>query len=225
MERALARRERVRVRRIQREQPAAVLQREARALGNQARSEAREDALDQRHHVAVAIDDAQVRGVAAAGRSRPATSQGSHAAGSIGARVARHTPSTAWPSPARHETRGSQTCAAMSAYASFFASISVCSASTRVVAARADREQLEEIEHHQRGDALPVRRQLVDRPSAIRRRERRHPLGVVRGEVVLPSALRRCVASTARCPARCPRDRRHRVRPRRELSIGRVRPQ
>ena len=56
------------MRRIQREQPAAVLQHEARALRNQAGSETGEDALNERHHVAVTIDDTQIRGVATFGR-------------------------------------------------------------------------------------------------------------------------------------------------------------
>ena len=55
---------------------------------------------------------------------------------------------------------------------------------SRVVTVPADRRALHQIEHHQRRDALSVRRQLVDRPSAIRRRERRHPLGIKRREIV-----------------------------------------
>ncbi len=39
----------------------------------------------------------------------------------------------------------------------------------------AKRKLLHHIEHHQRRDALRVRRQLVDGPPAIARRDRRHP--------------------------------------------------
>ena len=52
------------MRAIQREQRAPVLKRETGAFGHDAGSEAREVALDQRHHVAVAIDHGQVRRVA-----------------------------------------------------------------------------------------------------------------------------------------------------------------
>ena len=66
VQRPLARREHVRMRAIEREQRAAILQRKSGAFGDDARPEAREVALDERHHVAVAIDDGQIRRVAAA---------------------------------------------------------------------------------------------------------------------------------------------------------------
>ncbi len=49
---------------IEREQRAAILQRKSGALGDDARSEAGEVALDERHHVAVAIGRAEIRRVA-----------------------------------------------------------------------------------------------------------------------------------------------------------------
>ncbi len=70
VERPLARLERVRVGRVDAEETTAALKHEPRALRNQARSPVREVALDERHDVAVAIDDAQVRRVAAFGRQR-----------------------------------------------------------------------------------------------------------------------------------------------------------
>ena len=63
VERPLARRQRVRVVRLEREQRAAVLQHEAGAVRDDAGAEPGVVALDQRHHVAVAIDRRQVDGV------------------------------------------------------------------------------------------------------------------------------------------------------------------
>ncbi len=47
----------------------------------------------------------------------------------------------------------------------------------------AERVLLHDVEHHQRRDALGVRRQLVHRPPAIRRRNRIDPLGLIVLEV------------------------------------------
>ena len=65
VQRTFPRRKRIGMRRVEREQPAAVLQREARAVGHEAGSEVGEVALDERDHVAGSIDDAQIGGVAA----------------------------------------------------------------------------------------------------------------------------------------------------------------
>ena len=53
----------------------------------------------------------------------------------------------------------------------------------RVVSERLDVEALEDVEHLERDDALRVRRQLEDLVAAVGRRDRRDPVGVMRGEV------------------------------------------
>ena len=45
------------------------------------------------------------------------------------------------------------------------------------------RRRLHQVQHHQRGNALRVRSNLVDVPAAIRRLDRGHPLGLELGEI------------------------------------------
>jgi hypothetical protein len=52
-----------------------------------------------------------------------------------------------------------------------------------VVTVRSDGRLLEQVEHHQRRDALAVRREFVHRPAAVRRRQRHDPFGVVALEI------------------------------------------
>ena len=74
---------------IQREQRAAIVQDEARAFRHDSRAEIRIVALDQRHHVAVAIHDAQIDGVCCRAAACPATTLQFALSGSISlARVA-----------------------------------------------------------------------------------------------------------------------------------------
>ena len=63
----LARRERIRVRRVQFEQPAAILQREAVIVHHHARPEVLVHALNQRRDVALAIHHGEVDGIAGHG--------------------------------------------------------------------------------------------------------------------------------------------------------------
>ena len=54
----------------------------------------------------------------------------------------------------------------------------------RVEAEVAHRERLHQVEHDERGDALPVRRDLADLPAPIRRRDGLHPFDVEVGQVL-----------------------------------------
>src|SRR6266853_685945 len=69
VQRPLARRERVRLAWLQAESRAPIVQRKARMGRNESRAEARRQALDQRHDVAVAVDGAYVNGVVPLRRS------------------------------------------------------------------------------------------------------------------------------------------------------------
>ncbi len=91
VQRAFARREHVGMPAIEREQRAAILQRKAGALGHDARSEAREIALNQRHHVAVAIGHAEICRISGVHRQRAR----------LGARLRRSTDRSARPARAR----------------------------------------------------------------------------------------------------------------------------
>ena len=134
VQRPFARRQLVGVPGFQREQGAAVVQREAGARRHQAAPEALEDALDERHDVAVAIDGGQVDRCRRRRRwsARPDRSGSTCAAArarSIDAarRAARALSSSA--ATGAVSKRGSPTHRSMSAYASFLASIIACSVS------------------------------------------------------------------------------------------------
>ena len=91
----------------------------------------------------------------------------------------------------------------------------------RVVAVLGERKGLHDVEHLERRDALAVRRQLVDRPTVIRRRNRVDPLAVEAGHIrgghraavtrerrenlLGDLALVECVASLGRDLFVCPR--------------------
>ena len=139
VQRPLARGEHVRMAAIEREQRAAILQRKPGALGDDARSEAREVALDERHHVAVAIDDGRDTSCrrlrwrdCAASFGEPGPTRASRSAGSMSAARSRAYSLLNIAATGTSENAGSATWRCMSAYASFFASIRMCSASAEL---------------------------------------------------------------------------------------------
>ena len=69
-----------------------------------------------------------------------------------------------------------------------------------VEAVFAEREPLHQVEHHQHRDALPLRRDLAHRPSAIRRLDRVDPLGLElrrSASVIVPPASRSALTIAA----------------------------
>ena len=169
--------------RIHREQPAAALQRESRTIRHQARSETGEVALDERHHVAGAIDDAQVRGVAAVRGQRARCDFRVGARRVDLARAFGRIP-LRQQCPGRHVVEGR--IADVPRHVGIGQLLRFDERMKRlggVVPVRAHRRVLDQVEHHQGGDALSVWRQLVHGPPAIRRRERCDPFRVVRREV------------------------------------------
>ena len=171
----------------QREQAAAILQHEARPRRHQPRAEAAVVALDERHDVAVLVDDGHVDGVVALGVGDPGQPIGQHLArrfvghdqlGTIdGACLVEHR---------RGRDHREARVADVPQHVGVGQLLGLdhhVQGVRAVEAVLAEREALHQVQHHQRGDALGVRADLVDVPAAVVGLHRRDPLGLVLGQV------------------------------------------
>ena len=157
-------RERVGLIRREREQRAAVVEHEAGAVGNQPGPEAVVIALDERHHVAVAIDDRQVDRVVPLHVGRPDRGcDGStwHCARPESISAARVT-ARLLVEHRRHGHLAETLVADVPEQVGIGELLGFdhrVQRARRVEAEVAHRERLHEVEHHERGDALAVGRE------------------------------------------------------------------
>ena len=116
---------------------------------------------------------------------RPARRSGSRALMSISVARCARSPSRAARATGTFDERRIGVERARSANASFLASIMTCQASAEPRPMLLEVEALEHVEHLQRGDALAVRRQLVDVVAAVVHADRLDPVAGVRREVLV----------------------------------------
>ena len=186
VQRPLARREHVRVVRVEREVAAAVLVVDAGLRIDDAGAEAQVVRLDEADRVAVGVDRGEV-GRAAAGRVGGGARHGGPIAGRSAPRAPRRGSLSSSRSTGMSRAAGSVRCASRSAIASLAASIAEVdpagSAARRPgpnASARRRLELLEDVEQLQRDDARRVRRVGRDPHAAIGRLDRLAPVGRVR---------------------------------------------
>src|SRR5258705_470319 len=182
VQRTLARCQHVRVVFVEREERAAILQREAGASRHQPAAEPLVDALNERHDVAVAIDCGKIDRVAAVARGDRIDRD---RLGSHGRRVRPDQPRARFRSLLVHERRhrdapelrigGVPQHVRVGALLGLDHHVQRCGGREAVVA---QRELLHQVEHDQRGDALRVGWNFVDAPSMIGRRNGIDPLGL-----------------------------------------------
>ena len=181
VQRPLARSERVRVRLVEREQCAAVVQREAGAGRDDRGAEPFVDALDQRDDVAVAVDDGEVDRVVARRIGQAVKGGRAHVVRRTAGTNLRCAPLRMWLVEHRRDRRLREARVADVAQHVRVGELLRLDHHVQragaVEAVLAQRKLLHQVEHHQRRDPLRVRRQLVDRPAAIGRRDRLDPFG------------------------------------------------
>ncbi len=188
MQRTLARLERVRLPLLEREQPAAILQHEAGARRHQARAEAAVVALNERDDVAVLVDHGHVDRVVALRVGHAVEPGGLDRAGGL-----RGVDQLRARCAARGLLRSASTgISRESRIADVPQHVGVgqllrldhhVQRVGAVEAVLAERILLHQVQHHQRGDALRVRANLVDVPAAIGRLDRRHPFRLELAEI------------------------------------------
>ena len=166
------------------EQRTAIVQHEAAALDRDAGAEQPEIALDQRHHVAVAIDGREIGGVGArigrlAGADAAVRMGGIDELRAFAAIVRRNHP--------RNRHLGKAGIGDISQHIGIGELLRLdleVQCLDRIVSPLVDRGGAHDVEHHERCDALLVGRQFIDRPAAVVGRDRIDPFRGEVGEVV-----------------------------------------
>ena len=165
-----------------REAGAAIGEHDAGLFGADADAEMRIERIDERHRHAVAVDHGEIDRVAA--RRRRARQLGALVQIDLGRRAS-------WRSPCRADRRPRRAYAPASAiWVSRTAKPKRAASSTRWKRSGPERiergeiEILQDVEHHQRGEPLPVRRNLDQIEPAIIGRDRRHRVAAMAREIV-----------------------------------------
>ena len=172
---------------VEREQPAAVLQHEAGARRHQARAEAAVVALDQRDDVAVLVDRGHVDRVVALRVGDAGQLRRLDLAGGLRlidqlraidrARLAQERVDRIAREPRIADVAQHVGVGELLRFDHHVQRVGAVEAVVR------HRVRLHQVQHHQRGDALRLRADLVDVPAAIAGLDRRDPLGLELAEV------------------------------------------